>query len=225
MKSHQEALKSADIFASLPDELLARMAVRVQLRQFDKDARIFRAGDPGTTLFVIASGRVSIQTESATGKLVTLAELGPGDAFGDLALLDGKPRSATAIAIEDTECLTLSRQDFLDLVEADASTMRAVLASAAAVIRTMNERLIEVGSHSYAERLGRELHRLAAAHGVDTPEGILIDRPLTAQRLAALLGIWQGEIQTLLARLQYEGILVVTGDRVTIARPDRLAGN
>ena len=60
--------------------------------------------------------------------------------------------------------------------------------------------------------------------GVDTPEGILIDRPLTSAQLASLLGIWQGEIQTLLARLQFEGILLVTGDRMTVARPDRLAG-
>jgi CRP/FNR family cyclic AMP-dependent transcriptional regulator len=225
MQPEIEALRGAAIFLTLPDEHLAQLAVLSQRRRFQAGARIFRAGDPGTTLFVISSGRVSIEKVSETGKDVVLAELGPGDAFGDLALLDGEPRSATARAVEDTECVTLLREDFLSLVETNPTALRDVLHSLADTIRRMNERLVEIGSHSYAERLGRELKRLARESGVQTPEGILIDRPLSATYLAGLVGIWQGEVESLLAALQYEGIILFVGDRITITRPEQLAGD
>jgi len=224
MQSDLEALKGANIFSSLADEPLAQLATMAQRRQFERGERIFSAGDPGTTLFVIRSGRVSIQAVSNGGKDMTLAELRPGEAFGDLALLDGEPRSATAVALEETECVALSRDAFLGLVESNTAAMRGVLRSLSAIIRAMNDRLVEVGSHSYAERLGKELHRLVLEHGVQTPAGWLIDRPLTMDQLASLVGIWQGEVESLMARLQYEGIVLVVGDSVTVARPESLAG-
>jgi CRP-like cAMP-binding protein len=224
MESDLEALKCTTIFSSLSDDYLAQLALLSQNRRYAAGTRIFDAGDPGTTLFVIRRGRVAITTVSETGKDVTLAELRPGDAFGDLAILDGEPRSAAATAIEDTECMALGRQDFLNLVENNPQAVRSMLRSLAGIIRTMNERLIEVGSHSYSDRLARELRRLADEHGVQTPNGILINRSLTSAQLASLVGIWQGEVEGLMAVLEYEGILLVVGDKVTIARPEALGG-
>lgn len=223
MQSDLEALRGTDMFASLPDEHLAQLAMRCQHRRFEAGARIFKAGDPGTTLFVITDGRVQIETVADNGKEIMLAELENGDAFGDLALLDGLPRSASAIAMVGTDCITLHRDDFLELVESSSDAMRAVLTALSRIIRTMNERLVEVATHSYADRLAKELRRLANEHGVETSEGVLIDRPLSRSQLARRVGIYQGEVESLMAHLEYERIVMVVGDRVTVVRPDRLA--
>jgi CRP-like cAMP-binding protein len=222
MQTDVDALRKADLFASLPEEHLAQLALRSQHRRFPAGARVFDAGDPGTTLYVIVSGRVSITTREAGGKEITLAELGPGEVFGDLALLDGLPRSAAVVATSETDCVTLHRDDFLELVESEPAAVRAVLRSLAGVIRHMNSKLAEYGSHSYSDRLAKELLDLARQHGEETPHGTLINRPLSMAELASRVGIWEGEVRSLMAVLQYEGIVVVVGDTVTVARPNAL---
>src|SRR5579864_7153469 len=106
-------LAEVSLFAGVSEADRAALATLVQHRKQRMGHVIFMAGDPGDRLYIIKSGRVKICVTSQDGREVTLAHLGPGEFFGELALLDGLPRSSDAVALENCEFLLLRREDFL----------------------------------------------------------------------------------------------------------------
>ncbi len=90
------------------------LAAKLQRRRFERDQIIFHKNDPGSTLYIIISGKVKIVLPSAEGDAVLVALLSTGDFFGELSLFDGEPRSATSIAAEATDILTLDQEDLLN---------------------------------------------------------------------------------------------------------------
>ena len=106
-----EALKKVPFFARLTLAEARTLSDRLIIRRFGQDQIIFHLGDPAGLLYIISQGKVKISHSSAEGQEAVLAILGKGDFFGELALLDDSPRSATAEAFESTETLTLRRDD------------------------------------------------------------------------------------------------------------------
>ena len=104
------SLARIPFFAGLDDDALERVASGTRTRRFRRGEVIFHAGDPGDALFIIVSGEVKIALPSETGDEAILATLRPGDVFGELALLDGAARSATASALAATEAVVLPRE-------------------------------------------------------------------------------------------------------------------
>jgi len=105
--------KQNSLFANLSAEQLARLAGLARMHRYARERAIFNEGDPGTALYMIAKGRVKISQSSPDGKERTLVLLGAGDVFGELALLDGDPRSADAVVVEDAELLVVPREELL----------------------------------------------------------------------------------------------------------------
>jgi CRP/FNR family transcriptional regulator, cyclic AMP receptor protein len=134
--ANEETLAKVDLFSQLSRKDLARLGRAVVARNYKKGETIVKEGDQAVAFFTIASGRVEV-IQSAGSKTQRLAELGPGDYFGDMALLDGGPRSATARALEDTQCLVLSRWDFV-------AELRTSPHIAVAMLPIISKRLREV---------------------------------------------------------------------------------
>src|SRR5688500_2604166 len=111
-----ESLRSVPLFASLDDEAAASLRGLLELDVEPAGSVLFRKGEPGGAMYLIEGGRVRIHLEDEDGHEVTLAELAAGDFFGEMAILDGKPRSATATVSEDARLAVLSREDFHDFV-------------------------------------------------------------------------------------------------------------
>ncbi len=111
-----EALRSVPLFSSLDDEAATSLRRLLGVEHRPAGAVLFRAGDRGDRLYLIEAGRVRIHIRDASGDDLTLAELGGGDFFGEMSILDGKPRSAQATVIEDARLAVLSRENFLDFV-------------------------------------------------------------------------------------------------------------
>ena len=130
-------------------------------RRFRSDEVIFHEGDPGDSLHVVVEGRVKITRESAEGEEAIVVILSPGDSFGELVLLDGAPRSATATAMEPTETMTMSRSTFVDLVEGGSPFRTQLLTGIARRIRRLTDQLAEVHFLDLAGRLALQLTRLA----------------------------------------------------------------
>src|SRR5262245_66285776 len=112
MGSDLAALTSMPFFAGLDAAALDRLASGTRIRRFRRGEVVFHVGDPGDALFLISSGSVKITLPSETGEEAILATLQPGEVFGELSLLDGAPRSATAVAHEPTETIILKRDRF-----------------------------------------------------------------------------------------------------------------
>src|SRR5688572_12790697 len=103
----RSALSQVPLFAQLPPEALEELSPRLRRRRYDKGATVFYEGDPGMSLCIVQSGRVKLALTSTEGRELIIDLLGPGDVFGEMALLDGEPRSADAVATETSELLML----------------------------------------------------------------------------------------------------------------------
>ena len=196
------------------------MAAKLKTRNYRRGEVIFHQDDPGSDLHIIKSGQVKIATSSPEGEEIIMALLTAGDSFGEIALLDGKPRSAGAIAMEATQTLTLNREDFLIILIANADMARAILASVAAGWRKTSHLLEDAMFLDLPARLAKRLLELAEKHGTMTAGGIEIDLQLTQQDLAAAVGVSRVAMNRQLGLLQ-KG-LPVTGEAPIDAQHEAL---
>src|ERR1700730_4150938 len=128
-------------FVSLDDAAARRLRSLLLVRDIKRNTAIFHAGDSGDSLCLIESGRVRISMTDEEGKLLILAELAEGDFFGEMALIDGKPRSADATVIEDARLAVLSREDFLSFVRGNPDVAVEMISAVSHRLRRTDELL------------------------------------------------------------------------------------
>jgi CRP/FNR family cyclic AMP-dependent transcriptional regulator len=138
-----EALRSVPLFASLDEAAARALRELLSVRDFRAGMDLFRAGDAGDAMYLIEQGRVRIHIQDADGKDMTLAELARGDFFGEMALLDGKSRSASASIIEDARLAILARADFLKFVRANPEVTLEMLSAITERLRRTDELLTQ----------------------------------------------------------------------------------
>jgi CRP/FNR family cyclic AMP-dependent transcriptional regulator len=114
-----ETLRSVPLFSSLDSKAMTTLGEYLTIHDYPKSETIFQTGDAGDAMYVIDVGGVRISITDADGVVVTLAELGPGDFFGEMSMLDGQGRSATATATENARLAKLTRDDFLSFIKSD----------------------------------------------------------------------------------------------------------
>ena len=136
-----EALRSVPLFASLGDESAGRLRELLELELRPKGSVLFRKGERGGAMYLIEGGRVLIHIEDEDGREVTLADLAAGDFFGEMAILDGKPRSATATVAEDARLAVLSRRHFHEFVQRNPEVALSMLAAITDRLRHTDEML------------------------------------------------------------------------------------
>src|SRR5689334_24501191 len=137
----KELLSTVPIFSELtPDDItsLAKLSLR---KRYPKDAVVFFENEEGDFFFMILEGRIKVTILGDDGREVILSILGPGDFFGEMALLDNEPRSATAIAIEDSELLSLHRTDFQTVLTDNKSITSALIKVLSGRLRHANHQI------------------------------------------------------------------------------------
>jgi CRP-like cAMP-binding protein len=209
------ALRASALFRRLGEAALARVADLMTRRRYRRGEVIFHEGDPGDALHLILEGRVKIGRVSADGDEAIVASLGPGDAFGELVLLDGAPRSATATALEATETLTLAREAFVQLVDDDPGFRWALFAGIAQHHRRLTDQLAEAHFLDLAGRLARQLARMARA-GTQHGDEVRLGRLYTQSELAAMIGGTRPRVNRLVGEFVEEGLIRVEPDDIVI---------
>ena len=192
------------------------MAGKLVPRRFGPNQVIFHLGDPGGLLYLISRGKVKISHTTSDGQEVVLAILGPGDFFGEMALLDDSPRSATAVALEPTETWTLHRGEFMTYLSDNPDFTLHVLKTLARHIRRLNTQLADIFFLDLPGRLARVLLNLAEQYGRKMQDGTLIDLSLTQTDLAEMTGATRVSINKALGRFRRAGWIRVNGRRVTV---------
>jgi CRP-like cAMP-binding protein len=158
-------LKANRLFKDLPDATVTKLASLAVRRSVAKDTRIFAQGDPGDSLLGLVAGQVRISATTAGGKEVFLNIMEPGDSFGEIAVLDGNTRTASADALTDTELFVVRRPDLLALIERDGKLAAHLIALLCQRLRWTSELIEEAAFLTVPERLARRLLRLAEEHG------------------------------------------------------------
>jgi len=221
-------LARCPLFAGvLPDDL-RDVARHLRRRRFRRGEVIFHQGDPGDALHIVASGSVKIVLPSAEGDEAIIATVHAGDFFGELALLDGAPRSATAAAVEATETLSLPRDTFLEEIGRSASLRDVLLRSLAGELRRLTGHVEELHFLDLAGRLASRL--LSLAREADpgphrTAQGTLeakLDWPFTQSDLAAMIGATRQSVNRLLSDLVDRGLIRIDRDTLVITDLERL---
>ncbi|MBK6326821.1 MAG: Crp/Fnr family transcriptional regulator [Chloroflexi bacterium] len=211
-----EALRQVPFFAQLSQDELAELSARLVARRFSPGQIIFHYGDPGGLLYIIQKGKIKITTATPEGQEALLAILGKDDFFGEFALLDEAPRSASAEAIEPTETLTLHREDFMRFLRNNPDFALHVLRTLTQRVRNLNSQISDIFFLDLPARLARVLLNLAEQHGIQTAEGIRIDLSLTQTDLAEMTGATRVSINKALGRFRREKWISVKGRRFTI---------
>jgi CRP/FNR family transcriptional regulator, cyclic AMP receptor protein len=211
------------VIGALPAAVLEQLATAMQRRLYKRGQVIFHQDDPGASVHVIESGRIKVVLASPDGEELLLRVLGEGELFGELALLDGRPRSATVIALEDTVTHVLERSSFLDFLRHHPDAALDLCRALAELIRRLTEQVEDLALLDVPRRLERKLLELADAHGESTPQGVRIDVRLTQSELASMIGTSRASVNHYLAALEARGIIRRDGQRIILRRPEALS--
>ncbi len=156
--------------------------------RYDKGALLFSEGDGSDQLYTIVSGRVKVFKTTARGTDVILEIFGPGDPVGAVAVYESRPYPASAVALEPTTCLLISRQAFFTLLESHPTMVRGLLTGLTHRLVELTNRLAELSGGRIEARLARFFLKLANEMGQSRPEGTFIPLALSRQELADMIG-------------------------------------
>jgi CRP/FNR family transcriptional regulator/CRP/FNR family cyclic AMP-dependent transcriptional regulator len=211
-------LKQVDIFANLSDEEIKELMAAVKKRSFRAGEVIFHRDDPGPVLYMIKEGKVKISIMSPDGQEISLVVFGKGDCFGELALLDGEPRSADAIAIERVECYTLQRTDFHKAIMKNPKIAIQVLEVLSRRLRRTDKQVEDLIFLDVYGRVAKKLLELSEEHGIKVHNGVLIDVRLTQQELASMVGASRESVNKVMGYFSEKQYISKERHRITIHR-------
>jgi len=218
-----EALRACRLFTRLDESRIAPLAASLRSRRYRGGETIFHQDDPGDALHVVAAGAVKIVLPSAEDEeAAIIATLRPGDFFGELALFDDAPRSATAIALGATETLVLRREAFLALIDEDQSLRHALLSSLADEIRSITVHVGDLHFLDLPGRMSRRILREAESVAAEPDGAVRLPWPYTQAELAGMIGGSRQSVNRLLADLVARDLIRVERDVLLIPDPAAL---
>jgi CRP/FNR family transcriptional regulator, cyclic AMP receptor protein len=202
------------LFRALPEQTIAQITALASRRSYQADSVVFMRGDPGDALYGVVTGRVRISASGAGGKEVFLNIMEPGDAFGEIALLDGQPRTAAATTLTPTELLIIRREDFLGLVKREPQLAVHLIELLCKRVRWTAEQMEDSSLLAVPARLAKRLLSLAAAHGRKTPTGSQLK--LSQEDLAQFLGLSRQIVNKYLQTWKKQGWITLGRGSVTL---------
>jgi CRP/FNR family cyclic AMP-dependent transcriptional regulator len=216
-------LQQIPLFADLSKETLASLAGTLEQRTYRKGQTILRQGEAGESLFVIVSGQVRIYTLSPDGHELSMCIYSKGDFFGEMALLTGQPRSASAEAMRRTETLVLHRLAFHNHLLSHPQAAVRLIETLSQRLRRTTESVEELVSLNVNQRIARKLLELAERYGVEQAGGrILIDLDLSQEAIASLVGTTRESANRALSALRDQGIVQIERVHILVNQPGEL---
>lgn len=209
------------LLEDVPDEEVRRLLSVARRRTFRKGEVVFHRGDPADSLHLIAKGRFKLQVMTPLAQEATIAIRGPGDAFGEMAIVgEGAKRSATIEALERGETFCVLESDFRRLRREHPGVDRILIEFLATEVRLLNARLLEALYVPVDRRVVRRLAELADVYDSGESE---VEIPLTQEELAGLAGTTRPTVNQVLRSLEAAGLLVLRRGRTIVTDRDGLA--
>ncbi len=219
----RDFLAQHDLLGHLTPEELDLLLGSARVERLDAGRVLFRKGDPGDRLYVVLAGRIAIGTTSEDGKEVVFNVLGRGEVFGEIALLDGKARTADATAMAESHLLVLERKDFMPFLERHPEVAARLIAVLCERVRWVSESYEDALFMDLPARLAKRLLILAESYGEPVEgAGTRIEFPLSQQELAKIAGVSREAVNKLLRAWQSEGLIAHDHSHVTILDEARL---
>ena len=209
-----------ELLNSLPAADRQAILARCRRQRYTRGEVVFHAGDVGDSVHLLAKGTVAVRVSTPLGDVATLDVLGPGDAFGEQALIGGDgQRSATVVALERAEAMRLTRRDFDAMLVEHPTTAGLLVAMLDARLRATSQRLLEALYLSAETRVLRQLERLGTIYAGHVSRAV----PVTQDDLATMAGTTRQTVNRVLQQAQNDGMVLVTRGRVEITDAAALA--
>lgn len=206
-----DLIRQVSIFRHLPDNILLDLSRRMTIKRWVGGALIVAQHEVDSSLFIIYAGRAKVALFGDNGREMTLSVLGAGDFFGEMSLVDKKPRSANVVALDDSILLILDREAFLDHLKAHPETAMALLGVMTQRLRQSDEMIANLALHDVQSRLVRTLVALAEETGESHDEGMIIRYRPTQQDLANMVGTCRETVSRALSAMARRGQVVSRG--------------
>ena len=206
------------LFAELDDRELASIAAVAKTRRYAKDDVIFHADESGDVFCLIKEGQVKVTMISPEGKEIILSLLGTGEFFGEMALIEDEPRSATVVATEPLELVTIWRSDFLQILAENFSITKKVLMEMSHRLRNASNRIESLATMDVYGRLARFFLDLAREQGKSLDNGyVAVTRP-THQAIANMIGTSRETVSRLIHDLMRQNLLLSEGKTIYLRK-------
>jgi CRP/FNR family transcriptional regulator, cyclic AMP receptor protein len=210
------------LFSQLqPAELDRVLALAVE-RRYANGQVIFQKGEAGASLMAVLQGQLKISTCSPEGKEIILNRIEPGGIFGEIALIDGKKRSADATAVGECTLLIIRQQDFIPFLKQNPNVTIQLLMVLCQKLRDTSDMVESVGLLPIPARLARFLIKMAESAGVETVEGLQVDIKLSQREIGNLIGATRESVNKQLRAWQEEELIAIKQSRLTLLQEDVL---
>ena len=217
----RELLASVELFGEMLEDEIEELTALAQIKKLGKDTTVFHAGDPADAVFVVASGRVKVVITSSDGKEFILTVLGAGQVFGEMALLESAPRSASVVTLSAVEVLVINRSDFQRLLDSNPRISHRLMAILSRRLRRANAKMESLAYMDVAGRLARYLLDLARDPGQRLGNGWVVVRRPTHSDIAHSIGTSRETVSRLINEFE-EGFGLVTKGKFTYIRENLL---
>ena len=205
-------LKAVPLFSSCPDEQLRMLAAVVTRKSVARSTTILASGDTTDSLYIVLSGRLKVLMSDSDGKEVILSILGPGEFFGEMGLIDDSPRSASVVAIEPCELLSITKRDFKKCLQENFEMSMAVMRG---LVRRLREADRKIGSLALLDVYGRVARLLLDM--ADTVDGEkIVTKRLPKQDIAKMIGASREMVSRVMKDLQMGGYIEVRGSNIVL---------
>jgi CRP/FNR family transcriptional regulator/CRP/FNR family cyclic AMP-dependent transcriptional regulator len=208
-------LKQVSLFEGLSDDQLQILSASLGRQVYRQGMVIFHKDSPGDSLYIIESGKVRIFVLSEAGQEISVNVYGPGEVFGELSVLDGLPRSAGTVALEQTVVHTLHRQDLMRHLNANPQMAWSIIQVLTARLRYTTAYAESLSFLDIYGRVASKLLELADRYGVDG-DGIEIDLRLTQAELAAWVSASRESVNKVLGTFRAQGLVEIRGQKIVI---------
>jgi CRP-like cAMP-binding protein len=214
-------LRNHALFGSLPGPVLEKLGSYMKRRHVARGGAIFAKGDPGTGLMGVLVGKVKISVPSADGREIVLNIIQQGEIFGEIALLDGHPRTADATAMTDCDLMIIDRREFIPFVRSEPDLMMQLIEILCARLRATSEQVQDVSFLDLPTRLAKALLRLGASAERGMPSS---GRRLaiTQREISQIIGRSRESTNKQLRAWEKQGWIRLERSSITVLQPDRL---
>src|SRR5699024_6904701 len=217
-----EVVRRAALFAGLDDEATGALLKYVKPRSVRRGTVLFREGDAGDELYIVATGKLKVGRESSDGRENLLSVVGPSEIIGELSLFDPGPRSSTVTAVSQTELLSLRHEDLTAWLEDRPKAAMNLLRALAIRLRRTNDTVGDLVFQDVPGRVAKALLDLADRFGQPTQDGVHVAHDLTQEELAQLVGASRETVNKALADFAQRGWLRLEARAVVLLDVDRL---
>ncbi|MEM6824194.1 MAG: Crp/Fnr family transcriptional regulator [Pseudomonadota bacterium] len=216
-------IRGCYLFSGADDQSLAPLARASRIERMSRGTQIFSAGDPADGLRILLEGEIRIWLADAEGRELTLSFLGPGDPFGEIALLDGLPRTANATALEPTRLLFLPSAALESALASEPRLARHIILSLCELLRRKTEALSGFAFVALDSRLAGKLHALAFDHAEIDRGRARFSRRFSQTDLAHMLGVTREAVNKRFKALEHDGLVAIDGQYLVIPDLEALA--